>query len=298
MVAPIFSEMPHYSWSRCREIVLDAYHAFSPRAGEVVELFFRKAWIDAELRVGKMSGGFSTPTVPSVHPYVLINFTDTARDVMITAHELGHALHQYLRREVGFLQSRTPLTMAETASVFGEMLVFNRLLETAGTERERLTLLVSKIENIFTTSFRQVALTDFEKKLHGTRRREGELTTERISAMWMESHKAMVGDSVELTPDYAWRWSYIPHFIRSPFYCYAYAFGELLALSLFKKYRNEGESFVPAYLELLTRGGSDSPDALLSPLGVDIREPNFWKAGVHLIEDMVHEAERLSALIS
>ena len=292
--APIFEEMPSCDYDRCRQIVLDSYSAFSPKAGEIAGLFFEKNWIDAELRLGKRGGAFSASTVPSVHPYILANYTDNLRDVMTIAHELGHGVHQYLSQGVGYLQCDTPLTTAETASVFGEMLVFHRLMENEKDAKVKLGLLCSKIEDAFATVFRQVVLTRFEQKLHHARRSEGELSTERAGELWMEANRPMHGKAVELRDDYGWWWLYIPHFIHSPFYCYAYSFGELLVLALYRKYQQEGESFVPKYLDLLSAGGSDSPENLLEKLGVDIKAPDFWQGGTDIIREMVEDAEKLA----
>jgi oligoendopeptidase F len=292
--APIAADHPTCSWERARQTVIESYQAFSPRAGAIVSEFFERRWIDAELRGGKRSGAFSSSAVPSAHPYILMNFTDQLRDVMTLAHELGHGLHQYLSRPVGYLQCDTPLTTAEMASVFGEMLTFQRLLELYPEPRTRLAMLCSKIEDAFATVFRQVVLTRFEQLAHQARREQGELTTEQINALWLQANRPMHGDVVHMTDDYGWWWLYIGHFIHVPFYCYAYAFGELLVLALVQKYKKEGASFVPAYLDLLASGGSDSPPALLEKLGVDINDPSFWELGLGLLADMVAEAEELA----
>jgi oligoendopeptidase F len=290
--APLFPDMPACDWPKARQIVEQSYQAFSPKAGAVIREFFDKQWIDAELRPGKRSGAFSSSAVPSVHPYILMNFTDKLRDVMTLAHELGHGLHQYLSRRVGYLQCDTPLTTAEMASVFGEMLTFQRLLQMHSEPRTRLALLCSKIEDGFATVFRQVVLTRFEQLLHQARRDKGELTTEQINELWMAANKPMHGDVVRLSDGYAWWWMYIGHFIHVPFYCYAYAFGELLVLALVQKYKQEGEAFVPHYLELLASGGSDAPHVLLGKLGVNVNDPAFWELGLRLLGDMVSEAEQ------
>lgn len=292
--APLFSDLPDCDWPTSRRIVEESYERFSPRAGSIVREFFDRRWIDAELRPGKRSGAFSSSAVPSVHPYILVNHTDKLRDVMTLAHELGHGLHQYLARGMGYLQCDTPLTTAETASVFGEMLTFQRLLETHADPRTRLALLCGKIEDSFATVFRQVVLTRFEQALHQARRQEGELTTGRINELWLAANRPMHGDVVRLTEGYGWWWMYIGHFIRSPFYCYAYAFGELLVLALVRKYQEDGPAFVPKYLELLASGGSDSPDRLLAKLGVDVTDASFWELGLRLLGDMVSEAETLA----
>jgi oligoendopeptidase F len=295
--APLFPDLPSCDWARARQTVQDSYEAFSPRAGAVIREFFDRKWIDAELRPGKRGGAFSSSTVPSVHPYILMNYTDRLRDVMTLAHELGHGLHQYLSRPVGYLQCDTPLTTAETASVFGEMLTFRRLLQLYPEPRVRLALLCSKIEDGFATVFRQVVLTRFEQALHRARHEQGELTAEQINELWMSANRPMHGDVVRLTDNYGWWWLYIGHFIHVPFYCYAYAFGELLVLALVQKYQEEGDRFVPRYLELLSRGGSDSPHRLLAPLGVDVTDPGFWELGHRLLGNMVGEAEDLAKTV-
>jgi oligoendopeptidase F len=292
--APLFADMPTCDWRQARQTVLDGYEAFSPEAGKIVSQFFEESWIDAELRPGKRSGAFSSSAVPSVHPYILMNYTDKLRDVMTLAHELGHGLHQYLSRGVGYLQCDTPLTTAEMASVFGEMLTFQRLLEIYSEPRIRLGLLCSKIEDAFATVFRQVVLTRFEQALHQARREKGELAPEAVNDLWLQANRPMHGKAVQLTDDYAWWWLYIGHFIHVPFYCYAYAFGELLVLALFQKYKQEGPAFVPRYLKLLASGGSDRPEALLAKLDVDVTDPRFWELGLRLLDDMVSQAEDLA----
>jgi oligoendopeptidase F len=292
--AQLSAEMPKCEWPDARRIVQSSYEAFSPKAGAIVKEFFDRNWIDAELRGGKRGGAFSSSAVPSAHPFILMNFTDKLRDVMTLAHELGHGLHQYLARPVGYLQCDTPLTTAEMASVFGEMLTFQRLLQLYTEPRIRLAMLCSKIEDGFATVFRQVLLTRFEQSMHQARREEGELTTERINTLWLAANGPMHGDVVQLTEGYGWWWMYIGHFIHSPFYCYAYAFGELLVLALVQKHKQEGAAFVPKYLELLAAGGSAAPHVLLARLGVDVTDPGFWELGLHLLGDMVGEAEELA----
>jgi oligoendopeptidase F len=293
--APLSGEMPTCDWPTARSIVQESYDAFSPEAGSVIRTFFEKNWIDAELRPGKRGGAFSSSAVPSAHPYILMNFTERLRDVMTLAHELGHGVHQYLSRGQGYLQCDTPLTTAEMASVFGEMLTFHRLLIRYPEPEQRLAMLCGKIEDAFATVFRQIVLTRFEQSLHEARERQGELSAEHINELWMKANRAMFGDAVTFTDGYAWWWSYIGHFIRSPFYCYAYSFGELLVLALYQKYRQDGERFVTKYLELLSSGGSDAPHVLLAKLGVDVTDPNFWELGLCLLGEMVAEAERLAA---
>ncbi len=291
--APLFSDMPACDWPTAQAIVQESYEAFSPEAGKVVRAFFDKKWIDAALRPGKRGGAFSASAVPSVHPYILMNFTERLRDVMTLAHELGHGLHQFLSRRQGYLQCDTPLTTAEMASVFGEMLTFRRLQQRYPEPRLRLAMLCSKIEDAFATVFRQVVMTRFEQRLHAARA-QSELSTDHINKIWFDANQAMFGDVVTMGDGYAWWWSYIGHFVRSPFYCYAYSFGELLVLALFQKYQQEGEAFVPKYLELLASGGSEAPHVLLAKLGVDVTDPSFWELGLKLLEGMVAEAEELA----
>ncbi len=293
--APIGEPQGERSFDDARKVVLDAYGDFSPQMAEVAARFFDEGWIDAELREGKRGGAFSASTVPSAHPYVLLNYTGNLRDVMTVAHELGHGVHQYLARDQGLFEQDTPLTTAETASVFGEMLVFRRLLKEETDPKVRLALLCGKLEDAFATVFRQVVMTRFEETLHAARREEGELPIPRINELWMAANQPMLGDAVKLTDDYAWWWLYIPHFVHSPFYCYAYAFGELLVLALVRRFDEEGESFVPRYLELLRSGGSASPPELLQRVGLDITDPGFWQGGLSLLAEMVDEAETLAA---
>jgi oligoendopeptidase F len=292
--APIFPDTPSCDWASARRIVQESYQAFSPQAGAIVREFFDNHWIDAELRPGKRGGAFASSAIPSVHPYILVNFTDRIRDVMTLAHELGHGLHQYLSRGRGYLQCDTPLTTAEMASVFGEMLTFQRLQQLYPEPRRRLAMLCSKIEDGFATVFRQVLMTRFELDLHRARKEQGELSTIAINALWLKANRAMFGDVLTLGEGYAWWWTYIGHFIRSPFYCYAYAFGELLVLALVQKYKQDGPAFVPRYLDLLAAGGSDAPHVLLAKLGVDVTDPAFWELGLRLLGDMVGEAESLA----
>ena len=292
--APVIADMPAVDWDTCRRTVLESFGGFSGQLADIAREFFEKRWIDARVRSGKIAGAFSAATVPSVHPYILLNFTGKLRDVLTMAHEMGHGVHQYLSRKVGYLQMHPPLTVSETASVFGEMITFERLLNEQADDRIKLALLCSKIEDIFATVFRQAALTRFEQKLHKARRAEGELAPERICELWMEANVPMHGKAVHLTEDYRWWWSYIGHFVHVPFYCYAYAFGELLVLALYNLYRQQGQAFVPGYIELLGKGGSVSPAELLAPLGVDINQPNFWQNGLDQVGQYVAQAERLA----
>jgi oligoendopeptidase F len=295
--APVGEPPGSFDFERARRIVLDAYRDFTPPMAEIAARFFTERWIDAELRPGKRGGAFSASTIPSVHPYVLLNYTGTPRDVMTLAHELGHGVHQHLSRPRGLFEQDAPLTLAETASVFGEMLVFRRLLREQPDPTARLALVCGKLEDAFATVFRQVAMTRFEESLHAARRSEGELPAERIGELWMAANRPMFGDSVELRDDYAWWWLYIPHFVHSPFYCYAYSFGELLVLALLRRYDEEGPAFVERYVELLSAGGSEAPAILLARVGLDVRDPEFWDGGLALLEELVEEAERLAQAV-
>lgn len=291
--APLPAAEGRYEWAQAREMVLRAYGQFHPQMAEVAGQFFARSWIDAPPYPGKRSGAYSASVVPSAHPYIFLNYTGNARDVMTLAHELGHGIHQYLSREQGMLQQHTPLTTAEMASTFGEMLVFSDFMAHETDSAVRLAMLAQKIEDCFSTIFRQIAMNRFEHGMHTARREEGELTSERLGAIWMETQRAMFGDSVELTDNYALWWSYIPHFLHTPGYVYAYAFGELLVLALFARYRQEGDSFAPRYLEVLRAGGSDWPEKTLAPLGVDLTDPHFWQEGLGEIEKLVTQAEEL-----
>lgn len=293
--APLEHDSSVVTWEECRQTVLAAYHAFSPRMAEVAALFFDKCWIDAEIRPGKRGGAFSSSTTPSAHPYVLVNYTGRVHDVMTVAHELGHGVHQYLSRQQGYLQADTPLTTAETASIFGEMLVFDDLLHKVDSPRHRLSLLCHRIEDTIGTVFRQIALTRFEQKVHHARRQEGELSRPRLCDFWEEVNRNLYGNSVTLSEGYRWWWAYIPHFIHTPFYCYAYGFGDLLVMALYQKYQHDGAPFVQQYLDLLSAGGSRPPADLLKQIGVDIKDPGFWDMGLQPFARMVTEVEGLVA---
>jgi oligoendopeptidase F len=294
--APVPGMPQHlFSWEEAKDIVLSAFDHFSPRMADSASLFFDHRWIHAPVLPGKRSGAFAHPTIPEVHPYVLLNFTGTHRDVMTLAHELGHGIHQYLARSQGFFNSQTPLTMAETASVFGEMLVFHHLLEQVQNPQERLVLLCSKVDEALATVFRQVTMNRFEDLAHNQRRERGELTPEQLSQLWMETQQAMFGDSVQLLDYYRIWWCYIPHLVHSPGYVYAYAFGELLVFALYQQYRKKGEEFVPLYLELLEAGGKGEPQELLKPFGINLSDPQFWHQGLAFLDDMLSEAETLAS---
>ncbi|HET6864986.1 MAG TPA: M3 family oligoendopeptidase [Solirubrobacteraceae bacterium] len=293
--APVLREDVAYSYAESRELVLDTYQSFSPMAGQVVRRFFDERWIDAPPRPHKRGGAFCAYTVPSVHPYVLLNYTAQRRDVLTMAHELGHGLHAALAQPQGVFHQSTPLTLAETASVFGEQLVFGRMLAEAADDEHRLGLLAEQIDGAIATVFRQMAMNRFEHLIHTRRRNEGELSTDRIGESWVEAQSELFGDSVEITDDYRMWWSYVPHFINTPGYVYAYAYGQLLALSVYSRYLDEGDSFVPRYLELLSAGGSRSPEELAEIVGIDLTDPGFWDAGLVLIENQLAEAESLAA---
>jgi oligoendopeptidase F len=292
--APLPAADRRYSWEEARTIVLRAYERFHPRMADEARQFFDKRWIDAAVRPGKLGGAFSHGVVPSVHPYVLMNYEARSRDVMTLAHELGHGVHQKLAGVQGTLQHRTPLTTAETASVFGEMLVFQDLIAAESDPEVRLAMLTSKLEDSFATAFRQVAMNRFEHAIHTTRREEGELTSERFAELWLASQRAMFGNSVTLRDDYGLWWSYIPHFIGVPGYVYAYAFGELLVLALYARYQEDGGDFAPLYLEMLSAGGSNWPHEIVRPLGVDLTDSQFWNKGLEILSDLVTEAEGMA----
>jgi len=292
--APVANNLPPCLYESGRETVLNAFERFHPSMREVATQFFEKNWIDAEVRPTKRSGAFSASTIPSVHPYILLNWTDKLRDVSTMAHELGHGIHQYLSRKQTYLNFHHPLTIAETASVFAEFLTFDYVMETTTDPQIQLGMLCSKIEDAFATVFRQNVLTRFEQAAHAGRRRE-KLASEQLCDYWWEANQALYGDAVEMLDVYRWGWSYIPHFIHTPFYCYAYVFGELLVLSLYRMYQQEGRAFVPRYLELLESGSNAPPEVLLKKVGADIHDPAFWQQGLDVLRDMVSRAGKLAA---
>ncbi len=279
-------------WDRARETVLAAYGAFSPVMAEIGGRFFTEGWIDAELRPGKAPGAFSHPTVPSVHPYILMNYQGRTRDVMTLAHELGHGVHQVLAAERGHLVCQTPLTLAETASVFGEMLTFQSLLAAEREPARRRALLASKVEDMLNTVVRQIAMHSFETRVHDERR-GGELLPERINAIWLETQRESLGPCLALGEEAGTFWSYVPHFIHSPFYVYAYAFGDCLVNSLYAVFEQAGDGFAEKYLEMLRAGGSKRHGALLAPFGLDAADPGFWRRGLALTEQFIDELEAL-----
>jgi oligoendopeptidase F len=290
-MAPVVSEDETMPWSEARELVLDAYGSFSPELGRVARGFFDGRRIDAPLRPGKRGGAFCAYTVPSREPYLMLNWTSKRRDALTLAHELGHGVHAALGARQGVFHHHTPLTLAETASVFGEEMLFARLLERAESPTSRLALLAGSIEDSIATVFRQTAMNQFEERVHTARRDSGEVAPERFGELWLETQGELLGDSVELTDGYATWWSYIPHFIHTPGYVYAYAYGQLLALAVYERYREEGAGFVPRYLELLAAGGSRSPEELGRIVGVDLADPGFWGSGLALVERQLEEAE-------
>ncbi|ACK51499.1 oligoendopeptidase, pepF/M3 family [Methylocella silvestris BL2] len=281
-----------YKWDAARDAVLGAYGDFSPKMADIARRFFDERWIDAPVRPGKSPGAFAHPTVPSAHPFVLLNYQGKPRDVMTLAHELGHGVHQVLAAHNGALMAPTPLTLAETASVFGEMLTFRALLARAGTLAERRAMLAGKVEDMLNTVVRQIAFYSFERKVH-TERRKGELTADNLCDFWMEEQSESLGPAIEFTDDYRSYWAYIPHFIHSPFYVYAYAFGDCLVNSLYGVYQNASEGFAERYFALLSAGGSKPYGELLKPFGLDARDPAFWQIGLSMIEGMIAELEAL-----
>lgn len=281
-------------WQDARNTVLSAYQSFDPRMAEIARGFFDKGWIDAPTRPGKSPGAFAHPTVPSAHPYVLLNYMGKPRDVMTLAHELGHGVHQVLAAKQGALMASTPLTLAETASVFGEMLTFQSMLERTRDKRERKAMLAQKVEDMINTVVRQIAFYEFERKLH-TERRQGELTADRIGELWLEVQAESLGPAVRLREGYETFWAYIPHFIHSPFYVYAYAFGDCLVNSLYAVYRNAGQGFQEKYFAMLEAGGTRHHSELLAPFGLDASDPAFWDKGLAVIERLIDELEAMDA---
>lgn len=279
-------------WNEAKDIILSAYRNFSPEMANIAADFFDKGWIDAPVTKGKQSGAFAHPTVPSAHPYVLVNYMGKPRDVMTLAHELGHGVHQVLAGAQGALMSQTPLTLAETASVFGEMLTFRTILDQTEDLNERKAILVQKVEDMINTVVRQIAFYEFERKLHAARR-EGELTSEQIGQLWLDVQKDSLGPHVKLNEGYETFWTYIPHFIHSPFYVYAYAFGDCLVNSLFAVYQNAEDDFQEKYFNMLKAGGSKHHSELLAPFGLDATRSDFWSKGLMVIEGLIDEIEEI-----
>ncbi len=285
---------PTIPWTDARATVLTAYGAFSPRMAEVAGRFFERNWIDAAVREGKQPGAFAHPTVPSAHPYVLLNYQGKPRDVMTLAHELGHGVHQVLAAPNGPLMAQTPLTLAETASVFGEMLTFRKILANTTDAKQRKAMLAAKVEDMINTVVRQIAFYSFERKVH-LERRNGELTADKISELWMSVQAESLGPAIELKAGYEVFWTYIPHFIHSPFYVYAYAFGDCLVNSLYAVYQKSASGFAERYLAMLSAGGTKHHAELLAPFGLDARDPKFWDGGLSVIAGLIGELEALDA---
>ena len=292
--APLpFAATGSIGWDDAKGTILKAYGDFSPEMANIAKRFFTDRWIDAPVRPGKAPGAFSHPTTPSAHPYVLMNYQGKPRDVMVLAHELGHGVHQVLAAPNGALMAPTPLTLAETASVFGEMLTFKRLLAQTTSAKQRQALLAGKVEDMINTVVRQIAFYSFERAIH-TERRAGELTAERIGEIWLSVQAESLGPAIDIRPGYETYWMYIPHFIHSPFYVYAYAFGDCLVNSLYAVYEKASDGFAERYLAMLSAGGTKHHSELLKPFGLDAREPSFWDGGLSVIEGMIDELEAMS----
>jgi oligoendopeptidase F len=279
-------------WDQARDVVMDAYGSFDPRMADLAQPFFDRGWIDAPVKPGKAPGAFAHPTVTDVHPYVMLNYLGKPRDVMTLAHELGHGVHQVLAADQGEMLSSTPLTLAETASVFGEMLTFRKMLDGARDQNERRVMLAGKVEDMINTVVRQIAFYDFECKLHAARR-QGELTPDDINALWMSVQAQSLGDAFDFMPGYETFWAYIPHFIHSPFYVYAYAFGDGLVNALYAVYQENPDGFQDKYFDMLRAGGSKHHSDLLAPFGLDASDPKFWDKGLSMISDMIDELEAM-----
>ena len=290
-MAPVSDSAERIPYAEAREIVLDCYRSFSPELGTTAAEFFEHRHVDGPPRPGKRGGAFCSYTVPSAHPYVLLNYSSRPYDVLTMAHELGHGVHASLARPQGIFHFTTPLTLAETASIFGETIVLQRLLERAPGAAERLDLLAGALDGAVAAVFRQIAMNRYEHALHTTRREAGELSVDRFAELWLETQADLLGDSVELDDDYGLWWSYVWHFVDAPGYVYAYAYGHLLALSVYRRYEEEGEPFVPAYLDMLRAGGSRPPEELGAIVGVDLTDPGFWASGLELIERQLVAAE-------
>lgn len=292
---PLETGEKRFNWQQAQEIVLGAFNEFSPRMSEVAGYFFEHNWIHAPVLPNKRGGAFAAPTTPSAHPFVLVNFLGKPRDVSTLAHELGHGVHQYLAGQAqGLFGADTPLTTAEMASVFGEMLVFNDLMQREDDSAAQLAMLFEKIEDTFATVFRQVSMNRFEDAMHAAYREGGEIATEQFNEMWLKTQNDMFQGSVTMREDYGYWWSYIPHFLHVPGYVYAYAFGELLVLALFEMYKEEGADFVPKYIDVLSMGGNDYPDRILAKAGVDLNDPAFWQKGIEVVRGLVEREETLA----
>ena len=291
--APLpFAATGSIAWPEAKGMVLSAYRGFSHEMADIAERFFKDRWIDAPVRPGKAPGAFSHPTTPSAHPYVLMNYQGKPRDVMTLAHELGHGVHQVLAAKNGALMAPTPLTLAETASVFGEMLTFKRLLAQTKNAKQRQALLAGKVEDMINTVVRQIAFYSFERAVH-IERKNGELTAERLGQIWLSVQTESLGEAIDIRPGYENFWMYIPHFIHSPFYVYAYAFGDCLVNSLYAVYENAQDGFAERYLAMLSAGGTKHYSELLKPFGLDARDPKFWDGGLSVIAGMIDELEAM-----
>lgn len=291
--APLEDADSYYSWDRARDTVLAAFYGFDAQVGSIAQEFFDKKWIHAPVQPGKRGGAYASPTVTNIHPYIFVNYSGQGRDVMTLAHELGHGIHMRLSQPRGYYGAGTPLTTAETASVFAEMMVFNDMMTKEPSVQVKVAMLAKKIEDTFATVFRQISMNRFEEAIHTHRRTRGELTTQHITEHWLNTQRAMFQNSVNLRDDYGIWWSYVSHFISVPGYVYAYAFGELLVMALLGEYRKQGDSFVPRYIEMLSAGGSDSPTNITAKAGINLNDPTFWQQGVNMINDMVTQLEGL-----
>ncbi len=296
--APISDTTRNLTWDDARELVVGSYHRFSKRAGALMDEFFTNGWIDAPVTPGKAGNAYCMPVTPHHHPYVMLNFTGKLRDALTLAHELGHGLHDRLASKQHVFDYHPPLTLAETASVFGEALTFDRIMAEEKDPKIRLAMLCSQVEDAFSTVFRQVAFNRYEDAIHTARRAEGELSTDQLGELFQEKVQAMFGDALVLTDEHRVWWSYVSHFMQSPGYVYAYAFGNLLALSVYHRYLERGQAFVDDYLEFLAAGGSTRPDELVRRIGMDITDPGFWDAGLEILDGMVTEVERLAGTSS
>lgn len=292
--APVLADGSSFRYSEARELVLAAYEDFSPAAGAVIRRFFDEPWIDAPIRPHKMSGAFCEDTVPDAHPYLLLNFSGRRQDVLTMAHELGHGLHAYLARDQGVFHQSTPMTVAETASTFGEQIVLARMLGSAASDQERLSLLCESVQGSILTIFTQIAFNRFEHLAHTRRRSEGELSTERLDEFWREVNRELNGDTVESVEGFERFWSVVPHFFLYPGYVYAYAYGQLLSLSVYARYLEVGEELVPSYLAMLSAGSSRRPEELAQMVGVSLADPGFWDAGLALVDEQLQTVEALT----
>jgi oligoendopeptidase F len=294
-MAPVAAETTPFSYDEARELVLDCYRSFSPELGAAAEGFFTGSYIDAPPEPGKRGGAFCAAVVPAVHPYLMLNFTSRMNDVLTMAHEMGHGVHYVLSADQGIFHFSMPLTVAETASIFGETIVLERLLADSPDAATRLSLLAESLDGAVAAVFRQVAMNRFEDSVHNARRESGELSVDGFADAWLSTQRDLLGDSVDVTDDYGSWWSYVPHFVDTPGYVYAYAYGHLLALSVYRKYQERGTEFVGSYLDLLRAGGSRAPEDLAKIVDVDLADPTFWQSGLELIEEQLDAAEKAAA---